>query len=93
MAIHTVRLDITTIEPHRRDTIIITTDRRNLTITIRIMAIAIGLTISIDLIAINRSDHHISDHLRRNVIMGHHISIAHLLTEVVDKKYSENKKK
>jgi hypothetical protein len=91
MAIHTGRLDIiTTIDQHRRDTItIITTDRHHLTITItiRIMAIAIVLTINIDLIAINRSDHRIIDHLRRSV--GHLTSIAHLLTEVVDKKYNE----
>jgi hypothetical protein len=99
MTIHTGRLDIiTTIDQHRRDTItIITTDHHHLTITItiRIMAIAIILTINIDLIAINRSDliainrsdHRISDHLRRSV--GHLTSIAHLLTEVADKKYNE----
>ena len=82
MTIHTTRLDIiTTIEQHRSDTIIIT-DRRHL--TIRIMAIAIRLTINIAPIAINRSDH-----LIRSVIMGHLISIAHLLTEVVDKKSNE----
>ena len=95
MTIHTVRLDtITTIEQHRR-VITITTERRHLTI----MAIAIRLTISIAPIAINRSDH-----LRRRVIMGHlimdhlivvplimghPISIARLLTEVVDKKCNE----
>ena len=81
MTIHTVRLDIiTTIEQHLRDITIITTDRRHLTI----MVIAIRLTISSDLITINRSDH-----LRRSVIMGHLTSIAHLLTEVVDKKSNE----
>ena len=80
MAIHTVQIDIiTTIEQHRRDTItIITTDRRVLTITIRIMAIAIDLTISIDLIAISRSDH-----LRRSVI----IDLPQ--REIVDKKCNE----
>jgi hypothetical protein len=66
MTTHTVRLDIiTTIEQHRRDIItIIITDRRHLTIIIRIMVIAIDLTISSDLIAISHSDH-----LRRIVIM------------------------
>ena len=68
--IHTVRLDIiTTIDQHRHDTIT-TTDRRHLIITIRIMAIAINLASSIDLIAINRSDHLISDRLRRSVIIN-----------------------
>lgn len=54
MDIHTVRLDIiTTIEQHRRDTITIDhLRRRDIT---DIMAIAIILAISIDLIAINRS--------------------------------------
>jgi hypothetical protein len=71
MTIHTGRLDIITIEQHRRVAItIITTDRRHLTITIRIMAIAISR----------------SDHLRRSVIMDHLTIIAHLLTEIVDKK-------
>jgi hypothetical protein len=96
MTIHTVRLDIiTTIEQHRRDTTtIITTDRRHLT-TIRIMAIAISRSdhlISIDLIAINHSDHsrsdlHNSDQLHRSV------TTDLPQQEVVDKKYSENKKK
>ena len=79
--IHTVRLDIiTTIDQHRRDTIT-TTDRRHLIITIRIMAIAINLASSIDLIAI---DH--SDHLRRSVI----INLPQ--REDADKKYNEIKK-
>ena len=88
MTIHIVRLDIiTTIEQHRRDTItIITTEHLRRRDTIRIMAIAINLTISIDLIAINRSV--IMGHL----IMGHLTSVARLLTEVVDKKYNEIKK-
>ena len=84
MTIHTVRIDIiTAIEQHRHDII-----------TIRIMSIAIDLAISSNLIAISRSDH-----LRRSVIMVmyhlimcHPISIAHLLTESIDKKYNEIKK-
>ena len=77
MTIHTVRPDIiTAIEQYRHDTITIT-------ITIRIMAIAIVLTITIMAIAISRSDHHISDHLRRSVI----IDLPQ--REVVDKKYNK----
>lgn len=74
-------------DQYSRDIITIITTEHLRRDTIRIMAIAISLTISIDLIAINRSDH-----LRRSVIMGHLTSVARLLTEVVDKKYNEIKK-
>ena len=50
------------------------------------MAIAINLASSIDLIAINHSDHLISDRLRRSVI------INPPQREDTDKKYNEIKK-
>lgn len=90
MTIHLFRqLDIiTTIEQYRRDAII-TTDRRNPTITTSIMVIAIDIAISSDLIAINRSDHLRRSVIMDHLIMGHLTSVAHLLSEVVDKKYNE----
>ena len=103
MTTHTVRLDIiTTIDQHRRDTItIIITDRRHLRVImghitiIRIMVIAISRSdhlISIAPIAISRSDHLHRSVIMGHLIMGHLTSIAHLLTEVVDKKCNEIKK-
>ena len=86
MTIHTVRLGIiTTIDQHRRDTItIIITDRRHLRVIMGHITI-----IRIMVIAISRSDHLHRSVIMGHLIMGHLTSIAHLLTEVVDKKCNE----